>query len=145
MNTFWDLYISWFSFFLYDCPFLVHSSIILPLILKIKRNYFLDVPAASQIARERTIFLNPVSRTYSERSKVTSLSPCFVFIFCLSQRGEKGQPHQFLVRTTFSSFSRPNHIEILFLSILFFLSVRSLKINAFFKNMATLGHKTWLE
>ena len=57
-------------------------------------------------------------------------------------RGEEGQPHQSLVRTTFLSFSRPNHIEILFLSILFFLSVRSLKINTFFKNMATLGHKT---
>ena len=56
--------------------------------------------------------------------------------------GEEGQPHQSLVRTTFSSFSRPNHIEILVLSILFFLSVRSLKINTFFKNMATLGHKT---
>ena len=59
--------------------------------------------------------------------------------------GEEGQPHQSLVRTTFSSFSRPNHIEILVLSILFFLSVRYLKINTFFKNMATLGHKTWLE
>ena len=47
-------------------------------------------------------------------------------------RGEEGQPHQSLVRTTFSSFSRPNHIEILVLSILFFLSVRSLKINTFF-------------
>ena len=55
--------------------------------------------------------------------------------------GEEGQPHQSLVRTTFSSFSRPNHIEILVLSILFFLSVRSLKINTFFKNMATLGHR----
>ena len=60
----------------------------------------------------------------------------------LPQRGEEGQPHQSLVRTTFSSFSRPNQIEILDLSILFFLSVRSLKINTFFKNMATLGHKT---
>ena len=60
-------------------------------------------------------------------------------------RGEEGQPHHTLVRTTFSSFSRPNHLEILVLSILFFLSVRSLKINSFFKNMATLGHKTWLE
>ena len=54
------------------------------------------------------------------------------------RRGEEGQPHQSLVRTTFSSFSRPNHIV---LSILFFLSVRSLKINTFFKNMATLGHR----
>ena len=61
------------------------------------------------------------------------------------RRGEEGQPHQSLVRTTFSSFSRPNHIEILVLSILFFLSVRSLKIYTFFKNLATLGHKTWLE
>ena len=55
--------------------------------------------------------------------------------------GEEGQPHQSLVRTTFSSFSRPNHIEILVLSILFFLSVRFLKINTFFKNLATLGHR----
>ena len=47
-------------------------------------------------------------------------------------RGEEGQPHHSLVRTTFSSFSRPNHIEILVLSILFFLSVLSLKINTFF-------------
>ena len=39
------------------------------------------------------------------------------------------------------AFSRPNHIEILVLSILFFLSVRSLKINTFFKNMVTLGHR----
>ena len=40
-----------------------------------------------------------------------------------------------------TSISSPNHIEILVLSILFFLSVRSLKINTFFKNMATLGHR----
>ena len=57
------------------------------------------------------------------------------------ERGEEGQPHQSLVRTTFSSFSRPNHIKSLVLSILFFSSVRSLKINTFFKNMATLGHR----
>ena len=61
------------------------------------------------------------------------------------ERGEEGQPHQSLVRTTFSPFSRPNYLELLVLSILFFLSVRSLKINTFFKNMATLGHKTLLE
>ena len=52
------------------------------------------------------------------------------------QRGEEGQPHQSLVRTTFSSFSRPKHIEILVLNIIN-LSVRSLKINTFFKNIAT--------
>ena len=34
--------------------------------------------------------------------------------------GEKGQPHQSIVRTTFSLFSRPNHLEILVLSIFFF-------------------------
>jgi len=38
-------------------------------------------------------------------------------------RGEEGQPQQFLVRAAFSSFSRPSHLEILVLSILFFLSV----------------------
>ena len=60
-------------------------------------------------------------------------------------RGEEGQPHQSQVRTTFSSVSPPNHLEILVLSILFFLSVRSLKMNTFFKSMATLGHKKWVE
>ena len=59
----------------------------------------------------------------------TLLRNRFYFIW----RGEEGQLHQSLVRTTFSSFSRPNHIEILVLSILFFYCVRSLKINTFFK------------
>ena len=31
------------------------------------------------------------------------------------QRGEEGQPQQFLVRDTFSSFSRPSHLGILVL------------------------------
>ena len=53
-----------------------------------------------------------------------------------------------------TSISSPNHILIIFSSEphrnprpfnIIFLSVRSLKINTFFKNMATLGHKTWLE
>ena len=35
------------------------------------------------------------------------------------ERGEEGQPQQFLVRATFSSFSRPSHLEILVLPILF--------------------------
>ena len=52
---------------------------------------------------------------------------------CTVHRGEEGQPHQSLVRTTFSSFSRPNHLKILVLSIIFFLSVRSLKIKHFLK------------
>ena len=41
----------------------------------------LDDLAASQIARERNIFPSPVSQTYSEGSKVTTLSPCFFFYF----------------------------------------------------------------
>ena len=32
---------------------------------------------------------------------------------CSAKRGEEGQPHQSLVCTTFSSFSRPNHLKIL--------------------------------
>ena len=40
MDTFWDLYISCFSFFLVNLLFLVHPSIILWLILKIKINGF---------------------------------------------------------------------------------------------------------
>ena len=32
--------------------------------------------------------------------------------------GEEGQPQQLLVRVTFSSFSRPNLLEILVLSLL---------------------------
>ena len=41
----------------------------------------LNDPSASQIARERNIFPSPVSQTYSEGSKVTTLSPCFFFYF----------------------------------------------------------------
>jgi len=33
----------------------------------------------------------------------------------LVHRGEEGQTQQLLVRATFSSFSRPNHLEILVL------------------------------
>ena len=34
-------------------------------------------------------------------------------------RGEEGQSQQFLVPATFSSFSRPSHLEILVLSLVF--------------------------
>ena len=70
-------------------PSFNHTSL-LQLILKIKWNEFLYVPAASQVPRERTIFSNPLSRTYSEflnawggggRSKVTTLSPYFALVF----------------------------------------------------------------
>ena len=36
------------------------------------------------------------------------------------RRGEEGQPHQFLVRATFSSFYRPSHLKILVFPILSF-------------------------
>ena len=39
------------------------------------------------------------------------------------ERGEEGQPQKFLVRATFFLFSRPSHLEILVLTVLFFLSV----------------------
>jgi len=42
-------------------------------------------------------------------------------LLCCASRGEEGQPQQFHVRATFSSFSRPSHLEILVLSILLFL------------------------
>ena len=53
------------------------------------------------------------------QSSETTVRNGFSLVVC-AQGGEEGQPHQSLVRTTFSSFSRPNHIEILVLSILFF-------------------------
>ena len=43
------------------------------------------------------------------------ISFAFIFIYALNGRGEEGQPQQFLVRATFSSFSRPSHLEILVL------------------------------
>ena len=69
---------------------------------------------------------------------ITSRNRKVVFILT---RGEKGQPLQFLVRTTFFLFSRPSHLKILLLSNIFFLSVRSLKIRILFENLFTLGNK----
>ena len=48
--------ISCFSFFLLDLPFLVHPSIILWLILKIKINEFWMFSAASQIVEAELFF-----------------------------------------------------------------------------------------
>ena len=59
-------------------------------------------------------------------------------LLCCASRGEEGQPQQFHVRATLSSFSRPSHLEILVLSILLFLKCPD---KPFFKNQATLGHK----
>ena len=59
--------------------------------------------------------------------------------------GEEGPPHQFLVRATFSSFSRPNHLEIL---VLWLLSVKKFLIiydKTIFFNLATLGLKLWID
>ena len=57
------------------------------------------------------------------------------------ERGKEGQPQQFLVIATFSSFSRPSHLEILFLSILFFCKclILPIQIKLFFNNQATLA------
>ena len=62
METFRDFYISCFSFFLLDRPFLIHNSLTLRLILKIKVNEFFGCFC----------------------SKPVTLSPCFVYKFCLS-------------------------------------------------------------
>ena len=44
----------------------------------------------------------------------------FLFFSITLQRGKDAQPQQFLIRPTFSSFSRTRHLNILVLSILFF-------------------------
>ena len=56
------------------------------------------------------------------------------------ERGEEGQPQQFLVRATFSSFSRLSHLEILVLPILFSKILVLQDKTIFLKNRATLGH-----
>ena len=66
-------------------------------------------------------------------------------LITLDGGGKEGQPQQFLVRATFSSFSRPSHLEILVLTTLCFLSVKSSKIELFVKNQATLKHKLNIE
>jgi len=43
----------------------------------------------------------------------------------LGLKGEEGQPQHFLIRATFSSFSRPNHLKILVLPIYFFFKLES--------------------
>ena len=55
--------------------------------------------------------------------------------------GEEGQTQQLLVRATFSSFSHPNHLEIRVLRLFCVKSYQFLKIELFFFNLATLGHK----
>jgi len=50
---------------------------------------------------------------YSNKLRPPSLEN----IFEMLGRGEEGQPQQFLVRATFSSFSRPSHLGILVLRL----------------------------
>ena len=45
-----------------------------------------------------------------------AVNPSVSCVLC--ERGDEGQTQQFLVRATFTSFSRPSHIEILFLRLL---------------------------
>ena len=51
-------------------------------------------------------------------------------------RGEKGQPQQFLVRATSESSSFDDFV---------LKSFQLLKIKPFLKNLATLGHKIWMD
>ena len=57
--------------------------------------------------------------------------------------GEEGQPQQFLVRATFSSFSRPSHLVIFVLSISCVLKFPFLKDKIFFSTSLQLesAHK----
>ena len=61
------------------------------------------------------------------------------------ERGEEGQPQQFLVRATFSSFSRPSHLKILVLPIISFLNVQPLQIQIIFENLALLGQNYYIK
>ena len=69
------------------------------------------------------IFICNVFTLLAPNSYLKLIFPILFFKIQKPQRGEEGQPHQSLVRTTFSLFSRPNHIEILVLSIWFFFKV----------------------
>ena len=90
-------------------------------------------------------FLNLISSIFAEttyllclRCDKNNIFPHFCFS---TQRGEEGQPHQSLVRTTFSSFlvrttSKSSSFQY------YFFKCPILENKYIFKNMATLGHKT---
>ena len=80
METFWDFYISCFSFFLLDLPFLVHPSIILWLILKIKINELVGCFLQLAKLQRQNYFLKPCIYILVARL----LSSLFVFKFCFS-------------------------------------------------------------
>ena len=97
---------------------------------------------------ERYLFTLPPLNTLILPPTPTTPSPYFLII-----PSNPTLPHTRGGRPT-TSISSPNHILLIVSSEppwnprpfnIIFLSVRSLKINTFFKNMATLGHKTWLE
>ena len=50
-----------------------------------------------------------MEKIYSRKSFMIVRHIPFCKLFSLLKGGEKGQPHQSLVRATFSSFSRPSH------------------------------------
>ena len=67
----------------------------------------------------------------------------YLYLQFTQQRGEEVKPQQYLVRARFSSFTRPSHLEILDLTILFLLNVHILQIKIYFGNLPTLGKKIW--
>ena len=86
METFWDFYISCFSFFLLDRPFFVHPSIILWLILKIKINEFFWCFLQLAKLQRQNYFSEPcIYILYSESGKVTLSLVCFIMLQSLCQ------------------------------------------------------------
>ena len=65
----------------------------------------------------------------------------YLYLQFTQQRGEEVKPQQYLVRARFSSFTRPSHLEIFVLTILFLLNVHILQIKIYFGNLPTLGEK----
>ena len=66
------------------------------------------------------ILYNHLGRGMSMEYKDEGNARPTIWYTCFADGEEAGQPQQFLVRATISSCSRPSHVEILVLSILFF-------------------------
>ena len=86
-KTFWDFYISCFSFFLLDRPFLFPPSIIIQLILKIKINEFFGCFLQLAKLQRRNYFLEPcisfLSISFSLRRAGNPLKIIFSQMFFL--------------------------------------------------------------
>ena len=68
-----------------------------------------EIILKTAISRNMLIFkLLPVN--IFELQHQVHISFILISSFIAVTRGEEGQPQQFLFRTTFSSFSRPNHL-----------------------------------